>query len=148
MAAPVFIAVHRLSLVVEGDGYSPVAVRGLLLGGFSCSEHAFESAGWVFVVRGLSCSMACGIFLDQGSNLCPLHWPVNSQSLDHQENPLNRFFWCLNKLLSWNYTYSERFIVNSTSWWQLEKSWFKFCLTTCFLCYFQQVAQLFWCSVS
>ena len=27
----------------------------------------------VVVVHGLSCSTACGIFLDQGLNLCPLH---------------------------------------------------------------------------
>ena len=26
----------------------------------------------------LSCSTACGIFLDQGSNLCPLHWQADS----------------------------------------------------------------------
>ena len=25
-----------------------------------------------------SCSAACGIFPDQGSNLCPLHWQVDS----------------------------------------------------------------------
>ena len=28
--------------------------------------------------RGLSCSRACGIFPDQGSNPCPLHWQVDS----------------------------------------------------------------------
>ena len=28
--------------------------------------------GAVVVAHGLSCSTACGIFLDQGSNLCPL----------------------------------------------------------------------------
>ena len=25
-------------------------------------------------MHGLSCSVACGIFSDQGSNVCPLHW--------------------------------------------------------------------------
>ena len=30
------------------------------------------------VALGLSCFAACGIFLDQGSNLCPLHWQVDS----------------------------------------------------------------------
>ena len=29
-------------------------------------------------VHGLSCPVACGIFLDQGSNLCPLHWQADS----------------------------------------------------------------------
>ena len=26
------------------------------------------------MAHGLSCSTACGIFPDQGSNPCPLHW--------------------------------------------------------------------------
>ena len=34
--------------------------------------------GSVVVSQGLSCSMSCGIFLDNGSNPCPLHWQVNS----------------------------------------------------------------------
>ena len=32
----------------------------------------------------LSCPAACGIFLAQGLNMCPLHWQVGSQPLDHQ----------------------------------------------------------------
>ena len=34
---------------------------------------------------GLSCSVACGIFPDQGLNLCLLHWPADSLPLSHQE---------------------------------------------------------------
>ena len=30
----------------------------------------------VVLAHGLSCAAACGTFLDQGSNLCPLHWPL------------------------------------------------------------------------
>ena len=37
-----------------------------------------QSTGSVVVAHGLSCSAACGTFLDQGSNLCPLHWQVDS----------------------------------------------------------------------
>ena len=33
------------------------------------------------VAHRLSCSTACGIFLDQGSNLCLLHWQVDSLPL-------------------------------------------------------------------
>ena len=40
--------------------------------------RGLQSAGSVVVVHGLSCSAACGIFPDQGSNLCPLHWQVDS----------------------------------------------------------------------
>ena len=39
----------------------------------------------------LSCSASCGIFLDQGSNPCPLHWQADSQSLCHQGSPRDSF---------------------------------------------------------
>ena len=42
--------------------------------GFSC----FRTRALVVVARGLSCSSARGIFPDQGSNPCPLHWQVAS----------------------------------------------------------------------
>ncbi|NIG59837.1 coiled-coil domain-containing protein [Pontoporia blainvillei] len=32
----------------------------------------------VVVVHGLRCSVACGIFTEQGSNPCPLHWQADS----------------------------------------------------------------------
>ena len=46
---------------------------------FSCCG-AWTLGAWasLVVVHGFSCSMARGIFLDQGSNLCPLHWQVDS----------------------------------------------------------------------
>ena len=48
------------------------------------------------MAHGLSCSAACGIFPDQASNPCPLHWQVDSQPLRHQEVPcpflLTQFF--------------------------------------------------------
>ena len=39
------------------------------------------------MVHGLSCSVACGIVLDQGSNLCPLHWQVDALPLHHPGSP-------------------------------------------------------------
>ena len=41
-----------------------------------------------------SCSIAPGIFLDQGLNLCLLHWQVDSLPLSHQESLIffKRFF--------------------------------------------------------
>ena len=33
----------------------------------------------------LRCPVACGIFPDEESNLCPMHWQADSVSLDHQE---------------------------------------------------------------
>ena len=44
-------------------------------------------AGSVTVAHGPSCSAACGIFPDQGSNPCPLHWQADSQPLCHQGSP-------------------------------------------------------------
>ena len=41
----------------------------------------------VVVAHGPSCSATCGIFLDQGSNLCPLHWQADSYPLCHQGRP-------------------------------------------------------------
>ena len=48
-------------------------------GGFSWAQllgmqaAAVAHVGSVVVVHGLSCSAACGIFLDQGLNWSPLH---------------------------------------------------------------------------
>ena len=41
------------------------------------------------MAHGPSCSAACGIFPDQGSNPCPLHWQADSQPLRHQGSPYN-----------------------------------------------------------
>ena len=41
----------------------------------------------VIVAPGLSCPTASGVFPDQGSNPCPLHWQVDSKPLDHQGSP-------------------------------------------------------------
>ena len=49
---------------------------------FAAAHRLSLSAG-----HGLSCSTACEIFPDQGSNPCPLHWRADSQSLDHQGSP-------------------------------------------------------------
>ena len=49
---------------------------------------AVGHAGSVAVVHRLSCSMACTVFLDQGSNLCPLHWQVDFYPLYQQGGPV------------------------------------------------------------
>ena len=43
-----------------------------------CGAQAPGTQISVVVAHGLSCSAACGIFPDQGSNPCPLHWQVDS----------------------------------------------------------------------
>ena len=57
----------------------------------SCSSQALEPR-LSSVACGLSCSTWCGIFLGQGSNLCPLHWQVNSLPLSHQGSPNVSYF--------------------------------------------------------
>ena len=52
-------------------------------------------AGSVVVAHGPSCSVACGIFPDQSSNPCPLHWQADSQPLRHQGSPILLNFKCL-----------------------------------------------------
>ena len=42
-------------------------------GGFSCAQ-ALGARASVVAACGLSCSLACGVFPDQGSSPCPLHW--------------------------------------------------------------------------
>ena len=40
-------------------------------GGFCVTEHGIRA-------HGLSCPTVCGIFPNQGSNPCPLHWQADS----------------------------------------------------------------------
>ena len=62
-------------------------------GGFSCcGAQALGMQASVVVARGLSCSAACGIFPDQGLNLCPLHWQADSQPLRHHGSPPFNFY--------------------------------------------------------
>ena len=41
----------------------------------------------MFMAHGLSCSVTCGIFPDQDSNLCLLHWQADCLLLSHQGCP-------------------------------------------------------------
>ena len=50
-----------------------------------------QSTGSVVVAHGFSCFEACGIFPDRGSNLCLLHWQMDSLPLSHEESPKNFF---------------------------------------------------------
>ena len=88
---PLLVAVHGFSL-----RWLLGAEHRLWASGLLCSQLM----GSVVVVRGLqgaraslvvvhrlSCSTACRIFLDQGSNWGPLHWQTDSYLLYHQRSP-------------------------------------------------------------
>ena len=84
------VAVHRLlvtvaSLVERGlwDAWVSVVEAHVL-----CSVAlGLWSTGSIVVAHGLSHFTACGIFPNQGSNLCLLHWQVDSLPLSHQGSP-------------------------------------------------------------
>ena len=94
MVCWVFVSVRGLSLVAASGGHSSSRCAGLspsrpLL----LRSTGSRRAGSVIVAHGPSCSTACGIFPDQGSNPCPLHWQAESQPLRHQGSP-NLTFLC------------------------------------------------------
>ena len=76
-----FVAMYPLLLAVllltadtsSGAWASVVEARRLS----SCGSRALEGSS-VVVACGLSCSVTCGIFPDQGSNPCPLLWQEDS----------------------------------------------------------------------
>ena len=82
-----------LSLVAASGGHSSSRCVGLSLSQpLLLQSTGSRRAGSVIVAHGLSCSAACGIFPDQGSNPCPLHWQADSQPLRHQGSPYITFF--------------------------------------------------------
>ena len=92
----VFVSVLGLSLVAAGGGHSSSQCAGLSLSWpLLLRSTGSRRAGSVVVAHGPSCSTACGIFPDQGSNLCPLHWQADSQPLCHQGSPQPEHSWML-----------------------------------------------------
>ena len=84
----VFVSVRGLSLVVASGGRSSSRCPGLSLSQpLLLRSTGSRRAGSVIVAHGPSCSAACGILPDQGSNPCPLHWQADSQPLRHQGSP-------------------------------------------------------------
>ena len=77
-----------LSLVAASRGHSSSWCAGLSLSRpLLFRSTGSRRAGSATVAHGPSCSAACGIFPDQGSNPCPLHWQADSQPLRHQGSP-------------------------------------------------------------
>ena len=100
------------SLVAASGGYSSLQCTRFAFGGFSSREARalgagasvvtaragsaivvlrLQRTGSVVVVQALSCSSACGIFPDQGSNPCLLHQQADSSPMSHQ-SPKGFFF--------------------------------------------------------
>ena len=76
------------SPVAAGGGHSSSRCAGLSLSRpLLLRSTGSRRAGSAIVAHGPSCSAACGIFPDRGSNPCPLHWQADSQPLRHQGSP-------------------------------------------------------------
>ena len=88
----VFVSVRGLSPVAASGGHSSLRCVGLSLSRpLLLRSTGSRRAGSVTVAHRPNCSMACGIFRDQGLNLCPLHWQADSQPLRHQGSPVIHF---------------------------------------------------------
>ena len=84
----VFVSVRGLSLAAASGGHSSSRCAGLSLSRPLLLQSASSRrTGSVVVAHGPSCSAAFGIFPDQDSNPCPLHWQADSQPLRHQGSP-------------------------------------------------------------
>ena len=84
----VFVSMRGLFPVAASGGHSSSRCAGLSLSRpLPLRSTGSRWAGSVVVAHVPSCSTACGIFPDQGSNPCPLHWQADSQPLRHQGSP-------------------------------------------------------------
>ena len=77
----IYLFLAALGLHCCAWAFSSCGERGLLLAVMASlvMEHGLLGVrASVVVAYGLSCSMACGIFLDQDLNPCPLRWQADS----------------------------------------------------------------------
>ena len=98
----------RAFSIVEKRVYSLVVVQGLLLPWLLL----LGAQAWVVVVCGLTCSMEWGLFLDQGWNLCLLHWQADSLPLSHQGSPA-----------SWLLLMNTEVALDTGPVWQCMEGW-------------------------
>ena len=88
----VFVSVRGLSLVAACGGHSSLRCTGLSLSRpLLLQSTGSRCAGSVIVAHGPSCSVACGIFPDQGSNPCPLHWQADFSTTAPPGKPQGSF---------------------------------------------------------
>ena len=112
----VFVSVLGLSPVAASGGHSSLRCLGLSLSRpLLLRSTDSRRAGSVIVAHGPSCSAACGIFPDQGSNPCPLHWQADSQPLYHQGSPCLVFFFLCLFLFTQNFLHRKPSYVNKDS---------------------------------
>ena len=79
---PPFFFFYGLSVVAVTRGYLDCGAQASLV------AHRISVGGLRSCGNGLSCSAASGIFPDQGSKWCALHWQVDSYPLYYQGSPI------------------------------------------------------------
>ena len=105
---------RRLSPVAASGGHSSSRCAGLSLSRpLLLRSTGSRRAGSAAVPHGLSRSVACGIFPDQGSNLCPLHWQADSQPLRHQGSPKAEVSLIMQSLTIHHYAYFCVFVLKT-----------------------------------
>ena len=92
-----YLFLVALSLCCCSGAFSSCSKQGLLfmvvcgrltvVASLCCGTRALHVWASVPVAHTLSCSAACGIFLDQGLNLHPLHWEADSYPLCYHGSP-------------------------------------------------------------
>ena len=88
----VFASARGPSPAVASGGHSSSRCAGLSPPRpLSLQSTSSRRTGSAVVAHGPSCSTACGILPDQGSNPCPLHQQADSQPLRHQGSPVAYF---------------------------------------------------------
>ena len=96
-------------LVAASGGHSASRCTGLSLSWpLLLRSTGSRRAGSAVVAHGPSCSAACGILPDQGSNPCLLHWQADSQPLRHQGSPKMAFYIQINMTLNQYQPYSDK----------------------------------------
>ena len=83
-----YLFVYVITLVSTSQGYSSGGAGPPHCSGLPVVILRLWSTGSEPAAHRLSYSEACGVFPDQGSNLCPLHWQVDSYPLRHQGSPM------------------------------------------------------------
>ena len=89
-----FIVVLELLIVVAPQGAQALGTQALV-----AAAPKLWSTGPIVVLHRLSRSVACGIFLDQGSNPCPLPWQAVSLPLSHHGSLL----WPVIMIVVWRF---------------------------------------------
>ena len=74
-------------VLLQSTGSRVLRLQWLRQVGSVVAAPGLCSTGSVVEVHRLSCPMACGIFRDQGLDLCLLHWQGDSLPLSHQGSP-------------------------------------------------------------